>query len=79
METQKIVYLLNGSDNKNSKIAIKKWYNIDSEPRGNYSDANPIKFLTDSLESSLCDYSDAYILVTGNIAFTDGDTFKKGI
>ena len=68
MEPQKIVYLLNGSDSKNSKFAVKKWYNIDSEPRGNYSDANPIKFLTDSLESSLCDYSDAYILVTGNIA-----------
>ena len=78
METQKIVYLLNGSDNKNSKFSIKKWYNIDSEPRGYYSDANSIEFLTDSLESSLCDYSDAYILVTGNIAFTGGDVFKKG-
>ena len=79
METQKIVYLLNGSDNKNSKIAIKKWDNIDCEPRGNYSDANPIKFLTDSLESGLWDYSDAYILVIGNIAFTGGDACKKGI
>ena len=29
-----------------------------------------IKFLTRSIESSLCDYSDAYILVTGNIAVT---------
>ena len=29
---------------------------------------NPIKFLTSSLESSLCDYSDASVLVTGNIA-----------
>ena len=28
---------------------------------------NPIKFLTNSLDSSLCDYSDAYILVTENI------------
>ena len=77
MEPQKIVYLLNGSDNKNSKFAVKKWYNIDSEPRGNYSDANPIKFLTDSLESSLCDYSDAYILVTGNIAVIGGNANTK--
>ena len=77
MEPQKIVYLLNGSDNKNSKFAVRKWYNIDSEPRGNYSDANPIKFLTDSLESSLCDYSDAYILVTGNIAVVNGDDNTK--
>ena len=64
METQKIVNLLNGSDNENSKFATKKWYVIDSESKGNYSHENPIKFLTSSLESSLCDYSDAYILVT---------------
>ena len=31
---------------------------------------NPIKFLTKSIESSLCDYSNAYVLVTGNIAVT---------
>ena len=40
---------------------------IDSESKGNYSLENPIKFLTNSLESCICDYSDAYILVTGNI------------
>ena len=31
---------------------------------------DPIRFLTKSIESSLSDYSDAYILVTGNIAVT---------
>ena len=45
----------------------QKWYIIDNESKGNYSHHNPIKFLTKSIESSLCDYSDAYILVTGNI------------
>ena len=70
METQKIVNLLNGSDNENSKFATKKWYVIDSESKGNYSHPDPIKFLTKSIESSLCDYSDAYILVTGNITVT---------
>ena len=70
METQNIVNLLNGSDNENSKFATKKWYVIDSESKGNYSLPNPIKFLTKSIESSLCDYSDAYILVTGNITVT---------
>ena len=29
-----------------------------------------IKFLTRSIESSLCDYFDAYVLVTGNISAT---------
>ena len=31
METQKIVNLLNASDNENSKFATKKWYAIDNE------------------------------------------------
>ena len=70
METQKIVNLLNGSDNENSKFATKKWYVIDSESKGNYSKDDPITFLTRSIESSLCDYSDAYILVMGNITAT---------
>ena len=48
----------------------KKWYVIDSESKGNYSHKNPIKFLTKLKESILCDYSDAYILVSGNIDVT---------
>ena len=48
----------------------KKWYVTDSEPKGKYSHHDPIKFLTKSIESSLCDYSGAYILVTGDIAVT---------
>ena len=67
METQKIINLLNNTENEYSLFATKKWYIIDSESKGNYSHQNPIRFLTNSLESSLCDYSDAYILVTGNI------------
>ena len=77
METQKIVNLLNGSDNENSKFATKKWYVIDSESKGNYSHENPIKFLTSSLESSLCDYSDAYALVTRNITVARADDNTK--
>ena len=46
----------------------QKWYIIDSETKGGYSHHDPIKFLTKSIKSSLCDYSDGYILVTGNIA-----------
>ena len=78
METQKNVNLLNGSDNENSKLATKKWYVIDNESKGNYSHKNPIKFLTKSIESSLCDYSDAYILVTGNITVTRSNPAAGG-
>ena len=73
METQKVVTLLSASDNENSKFVTKKWYIIDSETKGNYSTDEEIKFLTRSIESSLCDYSDAYILVTGNIALAGSD------
>ena len=41
---------------------------------GDYLEDDPIKFLTKSIESSLCDYSDAYILATGNITSGDNDT-----
>ena len=74
METQNTVNLFNGSDIENSKFATKKWYVIDGEVSGAYSENEQIKFLTKSIESSLCDYSDAYILVTGNITSGGNDT-----
>ena len=70
MEAQKIINLLDNTENEYSKFATKKWYVIDSESNGNYSKDEEIKFLTRSIESSLCDYSDAYILVTGDITAT---------
>ena len=79
METQKIVNLLNSSENEYSKFATKKWYIIDSESKSNYSHENPTKFLTCSLESSLCDYSDAYVLVTESIIVTGDDANTKAI
>ena len=73
----KIINSLNVSDNENSKYATKKWYIIDSESKGNYSHENPIKVLTKSIESSLCNYSDAYILVTGNITPTPNNAITE--
>ena len=74
METQKIVNLLSSSDNEYSKFAIKTWYTTDSETKCAYSENEPIKFLTRSIESSLCDYSDAYSLVTGSITSGGNNT-----
>ena len=59
MEKQKIVNLLNSSENEYLKFATKKWYVIDIESKGTYSHHDPIKFLRKSIESRLCDYSDA--------------------
>ena len=55
----------------------KRWYVNDSDSKGNYSHKNPIKFLTKSIESSIWDYSDAYVLVTGNIAVTGGNAIQN--
>ena len=55
MEYQKIINLL---DN---------WVEINDELRGKYNTNSQIRFKTSMLRSSLCDYSDAYILVRGTI------------
>ena len=68
METQKIINLLSDSSNEESKFAAEKWYVIDSQTaKGKYKQGDTIKFETETIKSSLCDYSDAFILVTGNI------------
>ena len=68
METQKIINLFNDSSNEESKFTTKKWYVIDSQTaKGKYKQGDTIKFETETIKSSLCDYSDAFILVTGNI------------
>ena len=76
METQKIINLLSDSSNEESKFATKKWYVIDSQAtKGKYKQGDTIKFETETIKSSLCDYSDAFILVTGNITVaTNNDT-----
>ena len=67
MEYQKIGNLLNDESNKPSKFRTRNWVEINDEARGTYSHNKQIKFKTAMLRSSLCDYSDAYILVKGNI------------
>ena len=43
MDTQKILNLLNSSENEYLKFATK-WYVIDNESNGNYSQKNPKSF-----------------------------------
>ena len=67
MENQKIANLLNDGSSKSSKFKTRNWVEINDEARGTYSPNKQIKFKTSMLRSSLCDYSDAYLLVKGNI------------
>ena len=67
MEHQKLANLLDSASNKPSKFRTRNWVEINDDIRGAYSPNKQIRFKTAMLRSSLCDYSDAYILVKGNI------------
>ena len=68
MEYQKIANLLDDAlSNQPSKFKTKNWVDINDESKGTYNVNSQIKFKTTMLKSSLCDYSDGYILVKGTI------------
>ena len=67
MECQKISNLLNEESNQPSKFKTKNWVEINDDARGVYFPNKQIRFKTAILRSSLCDYSDVYILVKGTI------------
>ena len=68
MEYQKIANLIDDNTiNQPSKFKIRNWIEINDESRGVYNVNSQIKFKTTMLKSSLCDYSDAYILLKGKI------------
>ena len=70
MEYQKIINLLDNTPNQLSKFRTKNWIEINDQSRGVYDVNSDIRFKTTMLKSSLCDYSDAYILVKGRITIT---------
>ena len=54
---------------KQLNLGQKYRVEINDEERGKYNTNSQIKFKTSLLRSSLCNYSDAYILVSGTITF----------
>ena len=74
MEYQKIINLLDNASNQSSKFRTKNWVEISDESRGTHNVNSQIKFKTTMLKSSLCDYSDAYILVNRNITVNNTET-----
>ena len=69
MEYQKIANLIDDNTlNQPSKFRTRNWVEINDESRGAYNVNSQIKFKTTMFKSSLCDYSDAYILVKGTIS-----------
>ena len=81
MEYQKVENLLDNTSNQPSKFRTKNWVEINDESRGTYSVNRQINFKTSMLRSSLCDYSDTYLVLKGNIlvnntAAADADANK---
>ena len=70
MEYQKIINLLDNTPNQLSKFETKNWIEINDKSRKVYNVHSDIRFKTTLLKSSLCDYSDPYILVKGDITIT---------
>ena len=71
MEYQKIINLLDNTPNQPTKFRTKNWVEINDEKRGTYNTNSEIKFKTSMLRLSLCDYSDAYIIVSGTITVAE--------
>ena len=77
MESQKIINLLDHKDEDDLRFETRKWYIVNDYNNGNYSQGDDVrsidKFDTEIVRPFLCDYSDVYILVTGNIKVKNGN------
>ena len=72
MEFQKIVNFLDTiSNNKDlPKFVNKKWIEVYTQSERNYNPNKEIRITTSMLKWDLCEFSDAYIVVKGNITVT---------
>ena len=68
MEHQTILNLLN--DANDSKFVTRKWSNVNDNSKANYGVGNEITYNTEVLKSNICNYSNAYILVTGDVTIS---------
>ena len=73
MEYQKITNLLDTTSDNVPRFITKKWVEVHDQS-GNaedrYNPSKQIRFKTSVLRSDLCDFSDAYIVVKGDITLT---------
>ena len=73
MEYQKITNLLDTTSDNVPRFITKKWvevYDQSGSADDRYKPSKQIRFKTSMLRSDLCDYSDAYIVVKGDITLT---------
>ena len=79
MEFQKIVNLLDTtSDDKDlPRFVTKKWIEVYDQSGKDYRVNKEIRIKTPMLRSDLCDFSDAYIVVKGEITVTNPNNAKR--
>ena len=73
MKYQKIINLLDTTTGNVPRFNTKKWIEVHDQSgsaEDRYRPSKQIRFKTSMLRSDLCDYSDAYIVVKGDITFT---------
>ena len=86
MEYEKIMNLLSTTidPTKLPKFSTRKYIETFDQSNGSYNPNKDIKFKTSQLRSDLCDYNDAYIVVTGKITATnpnppDGVNYSRNL
>ena len=79
MESQKIVNLQDAtSDDKDLlRVVTKKWIEVYAQSGINYDTNKEIRIKTPMLRANLCDFSDAYIVVKGDITVTEPNNAKR--
>ena len=73
MEYQKITILLGTTFDNVPRFITKKWVEVHDQSgsaEDRYKPSKQIRFKTSMLRSDLCDFSDAYIVVKGDISLT---------
>ena len=71
IDEMRSINLLDNTPNQPTKFRTKNWVEINDDTRGTYNTNSQTKFKTSMLMSSLCDYSDAYMVVTGTTTVTE--------
>ena len=79
MESQKIVNLQDAtSDDKDLlRVVTKKWIEVYAQSGINYDTNKEIRIKSPMLRANLCDFSDAYIVVKGDITVTEPNNAKR--
>ena len=79
MGFEKIINLLDTTSNNKDlpRFVTKKWIEVYDQSEKNYSPNKEIRIKTSMLRSDLCDYSNAYIIVKGDITVTNPNNAKR--